>query len=487
MTIQDVKKPKDCSILIVDDDPVVSNFLKRALEDTYDMIHVAESVASSIEKINSISYDLVITDLKLLDGSGLDVLKSAKQKDPYTEVIMITGYGSIDSAAEAINLGVTSYLLKPLSVDDFLYQVEKALAGRIFHLKSVMLMRNEDVSVPEIKRHFHDVAALYYFCRKLMLSLDTTEIMRVILEEVNSQLKAEYCAITVDFIGFRESFAMPRIGSITEKQIKPLIEKLHDDLAAETRETEKQPLGDYPITIFSGKKQQADNSEVEKLEPITIGLSVLGKTIGYLSVVCRKDQPLDAQKNQFLYVFASITSSIVEHGYLDLQAKMQAKTDSLTGVANHRMFHETLEREIARANRHKHPFCLALIDIDDFKKINDSYGHLVGDAVLVDLTRRISDAIRGGDVLARYGGEEFALVLPETNAEGALIMAQRICEAVADTPFTFSQKQVTYTVSIGLDCYDGSEKTPKDELISKADQALYQSKRDGKNRVTVFQ
>ncbi len=485
MTIQAVKVPGDCSILIVDDDPAVNSFLKRALQENYRTIHTAESVEAATQKIQDEIYDLVVTDLKLPDGSGMDVLKTAKQKDPYTEVIMITGYATIDSAAEAINLGVTSYLLKPLSVDDFLYQVEKAVAGRIFHLKSVMLMENTDLNFPEIKRHFHDVAALYYFCRKLMLSLDITEIMRVILEEANTQLGAQYCAITVDFIGFRESFVMPRAGTVTESRVRPLIEKLQTELSAESNSAEKKQTTPTPITIFRGKKGQLESENLLKTEPITTSLSVLGKTIGYLSVV-REEGDLDAEKSQFLYVFASITSSIVEHGYLDLQAKMQAKTDSLTGVANHRMFHETLEREIARADRHKHPFCLALIDIDDFKKINDTYGHLVGDAVLIDLTTRIAETVRCGDVLARYGGEEFALVLPDTRPGGALILAQRICEEVAGKPFPFSQKHLDYTVSIGLACYDGSQKAAKDDLISKADQALYESKRNGKNRVSVF-
>jgi diguanylate cyclase (GGDEF)-like protein len=149
------------------------------------------------------------------------------------------------------------------------------------------------------------------------------------------------------------------------------------------------------------------------------------------------------------------------------------------------MFHETLEREIARANRNQRFFCLLILDIDDFKKINDAHGHLVGDGVRVDLTRRIAALNRRGDVLVRHGGEEFGLLLPETELDGGRILAERICAAVAATPYVFGQKSIPYTVSIGLTMYNGSSPRSKDVLIAAADDAMYLSKRTGKNRVTV--
>ena len=175
----------------------------------------------------------------------------------------------------------------------------------------------------------------------------------------------------------------------------------------------------------------------------------------------------------------------MEHGYSALLARQQAKTDSLTGIANHRLFHQTLEREIARANRKKGNFSLILIDIDDFKKINDTYGHQVGDAVIIDLTRRISAIIRTGDVLARYGGEEFGIILPDTDLFGAETLAGRVLTSVSSSPLIYSQFKISYTVSIGFVVYNGSEPVKKDKLIAVADTALYGSKRNGKNRVSL--
>jgi diguanylate cyclase (GGDEF)-like protein len=214
-------------------------------------------------------------------------------------------------------------------------------------------------------------------------------------------------------------------------------------------------------------------------------MTVLGETIGFISLFRDENEPLNQERHQFFYVFSSLISSAIQHCYMDMLARQQAKTDSLTGVANHRMFHETLDREIARSVRYKRDLCLVVLDIDDFKKINDTYGHLVGDGVLVDMTKRILKIVRGGDVLARYGGEEFGIILPDTDLRGAEILAARVCTAISESPFNFSSAQIHYTVSVGLTALNFSKPVEKDALISSADKALYSAKKAGKNRVVV--
>jgi len=426
-------------------------------------------------------FDVVVTDLKLPDASGLDVLEFAKRKDEYTEVLMITGYASIDTATSAINMGVSSYLPKPLSIIDFQLQVEKAVASRLFHLKSITLMQHSDQMEPAVKDHLYDLASLYYFTRKLMLSLEVSEIMRITLEEVNQRMNSLCGIIAVDVLGYRELYAMPATGEpdrnaiariiIDNKEMFPFI-----DMEKFIKDAEK-------LYVYKGK--QGDPVCLDKVKITGVPLMVTGKSIGMLAAVHEGSKEPDPDQNQFLYIFTSIIASIIEHGYIGILAQQQAKTDSLTGIANHRLFHETLEREIARANRRKGLFTLVLIDIDYFKTINDTYGHQTGDAVLVDLTKRISATIRGGDVLARYGGEEFGLILPDTDIRGAEIFAQRICRDIASHPFVAVQSEIPYTASFGVAQYSGDRPMKKDELVAKADKALYASKRGGKNRVTV--
>src|SRR5262249_25557652 len=147
-----------------------------------------------------------------------------------------------------------------------------------------------------------------------------------------------------------------------------------------------------------------------------------------------------------------------------------------------RYFIEFLEREITRARRHASALSLILFDIDHFKKVNDTHGHLAGDAVLKELGRRLKPEVRREDVLARYGGEEFACVLVSTSKQRAIDFAEEMRQLVEGTPFQHEALALVVTVSIGVAELDESMKVPE-ELIARADANLYTAKREGRNRV----
>ena len=162
-----------------------------------------------------------------------------------------------------------------------------------------------------------------------------------------------------------------------------------------------------------------------------------------------------------------------------------AYRDGLTGLYNHRYFQEILEREIKRARRYKKPLSLLMIDIDHFKKINDTYGHLHGDEVLKRLAQIFSESIRACDYAARYGGEEFSIILPETLLNGALNVAERLRQRVKNTPIVLADQEIRVTISIGLAAYENTQREiTRSQLIALADKALYQSKMAGRDRVT---
>ncbi len=162
-----------------------------------------------------------------------------------------------------------------------------------------------------------------------------------------------------------------------------------------------------------------------------------------------------------------------------------ATTDGLTKLYNSRSFYSQLELEVDRFNRYKHPLSLLLLDIDNFKEFNDTYGHLEGDKVLVRFSQIIKDCLRTNDSAYRYGGEEFTVILPETDGDKAKTVAQRIRSTLEAENFTPIPDQFEkITISIGVTQY-----FPKEELsafIRRADQAMYFSKQNGRNRVTVL-
>ncbi len=156
--------------------------------------------------------------------------------------------------------------------------------------------------------------------------------------------------------------------------------------------------------------------------------------------------------------------------------------DGLTGVHNKRHFLEFLEREIAVATRQTTPLSLIMIDIDHFKKINDTHGHLAGDAALKELCRRLRRAFATTDLLARYGGEEFAAVLPNTALAGALQYAEILRALVESEPFPHEALRISCTISLGVAEVDLAAPGKPDELIARADAKLYEAKHSGRNR-----
>ena len=162
----------------------------------------------------------------------------------------------------------------------------------------------------------------------------------------------------------------------------------------------------------------------------------------------------------------------------------QALTDALTGLPNHRAIMDQLSKEIERTRRYDRPLALLFFDADRFKHVNDTYGHAVGDIVLCQISERVGNTLRGGDTVGRFGGEEFVVLLPETDADEANVIAERIRSAVAAEPVATVEVAggIAMTVSIGLSTYQVDGITEQ-ELLSQADEAMYVAKRLGRNQV----
>lgn len=175
----------------------------------------------------------------------------------------------------------------------------------------------------------------------------------------------------------------------------------------------------------------------------------------------------------------------IENVVLHEEARRLSLMDGLTGIWNRRFFQMQFRQVLATSQRFERPFSLLMMDLDFFKRVNDTYGHPRGDAVLVEFARRVSSALREVDTFARYGGEEFIVLLSETDVDGARTTADKICEAIRAEPFTASEEEpLDMTVSIGVASYP-THGDSFQELVDAADQALYSAKREGRNQVVV--
>jgi diguanylate cyclase (GGDEF)-like protein len=168
------------------------------------------------------------------------------------------------------------------------------------------------------------------------------------------------------------------------------------------------------------------------------------------------------------------------------QLEKLSVTDGLTGIHNHRFFQDRLREEFRRAQRYDDPLALVLIDLDHFKAINDSHGHQVGDLVLREVATSLKRSVRETDILARYGGEEFAVLLPKTHLAGSITVAERIWKdlgALRCGP----QGDLRVTASLGVSGYPGRSVISADRLVRTADEALYRAKREGRNKISLYQ
>jgi diguanylate cyclase (GGDEF)-like protein len=247
------------------------------------------------------------------------------------------------------------------------------------------------------------------------------------------------------------------------------------------------PLGDALRSAVAASLETGESADVKGDEAVAIATPLVasggGKPTNAVMAIARRGAAFDDNEREMLRYLGGQAAVSVENIDLHELVSEQAARDELTGLANSRRFRELVEKEAERAERFGHQLSLVLLDVDDFKKVNDTYGHLQGDEVLRVLGRILLEESRGIDEPARYGGEEFVVALPETGREGALELAERIRSRLESASIRGADggEDLAVTTSVGVATLPDSAGDTR-ELIAAADAALYEAKRTGKNR-----
>jgi diguanylate cyclase (GGDEF)-like protein/PAS domain S-box-containing protein len=239
----------------------------------------------------------------------------------------------------------------------------------------------------------------------------------------------------------------------------------------------------YPLMVFSSEVAENSDSFIERIEELRASARPFyneeirfkdGRWVERDFIPIRLHDTLIG----FLYLYRDI-SQRKRHAR---ELWQMATSDPLTGIPNRRTFFEHIEHERTRLSRYAGEAALLMIDIDHFKRINDTYGHAAGDAVLCHIVRQIRKLLRESDILARLGGEEFAVLLPQASRDGALGLAERIRKAIEETPLPYNDIQISSTTSVGVTIMTAVDHNT-DQALSRADNALYEAKRAGRNQV----
>lgn len=244
-----------------------------------------------------------------------------------------------------------------------------------------------------------------------------------------------------------------------------------------------------PLIIEQGHHVEADVllNIMNAGSALAVPLFVSNRVMGSVQLFSSRQNAFHREDAQLLWILALVSENLLTREYANEGLLRFAFTDYLTGLRTRGYFEQQLELEFKRAERRKQKFALLMIDIDHFKRLNDIFGHHVGDQMLRDVSSMLMKDMREVDTVARYGGEEFVIILPETTQAGALYVAQRLRRAVEQAKFfAGSPHEVQHlTISIGVAVYDSDAQFKRD-LIEFADAALYAAKHAGRNRVIAY-
>jgi diguanylate cyclase (GGDEF)-like protein len=337
------------------------------------------------------------------------------------------------------------------------------------------------------ERLSRETDALYHAGReisKLLTLQDTLEFSKEVLRDTLRPLSGE-ASLTFVLAMVDEEAGQFRVG------------------AADGLNPEEEALFEHPLEqpgLLFWLKQYTDTVMIPRTaaEPALKGLPlpngvrglaafpllIQGEAIGWVLVFDLGEGSLEARDFSNLRILCSQIAIGLEKAMLYDRVQRLSITDGLTGLYVHRHFQSCLDEELKRADRFKEPLGLIMLDIDHFKRFNDTYGHLTGDAVLRAVAGALKQGLGPSELAARYGGEEFALILPRLDKEAVGKRAEAVREAIKALSVDHSGEALKVTVSLGVACFPGDAMTKKG-LIELADQALYQSKKNGRDRVTL--
>jgi diguanylate cyclase (GGDEF)-like protein len=244
-----------------------------------------------------------------------------------------------------------------------------------------------------------------------------------------------------------------------------------------------------PLLISRGYHRQADSllEVMNATSALVVPLFVSNRVIGSLQLFTGKTEGFQREDAQLLWIMSLVSENLLTRESANEGLIRFAFTDYLTGLKTRGYFEQQLDLEFKRAERRRQKFALLMIDIDHFKRLNDTFGHHVGDQMLRDVTSILMKDMREVDTVARYGGEEFVMILPETTESGAVYVAQRLRKTVEQAKFfAGSPHEIQHlTISIGVAVYDTDAQFKRD-LIEFADAAMYAAKHNGRNRVVSY-
>jgi diguanylate cyclase (GGDEF)-like protein len=411
----------------------------------------------------------------LTEDSLLSSLSGSRADIPVIAFVVARRRAGIRNA---VRHGANHYLSRPYVEEDLEHQISSVVSAKETH--------------DSLKQEIEDLKVITDLTELISSTLDPKELLYRIVKKISAIMPVTRCSIIQ--IDWRHKYArviasheLPRIKTIrlSLKKYPEILEALSLKRAVLIRNAGTDPVMRPVRDIVAplGIKSIL-------VLPIVFEEQVIGTLFLRTS---RVKHAFSDREIKLLHTIARASANTLHNAFLfsrveDEKTRLEnlAITDFLTGIYNVRYFYHHVIEEFHRSERYSLPISCLMLDIDYFKRINDTYGHKIGDLVLREFAQLLKNHSRKSDILARYGGEEFIIMLPQTSLQGAVAEAERMRNVVKVHMFKSLRNKVGITVSIGISSFPHPRIKTHDELISSADDALYEAKNSGRDRYSIF-
>jgi two-component system cell cycle response regulator len=485
-------------ILVADDDAAVRESVSWLLKDHgYDVVPAPDGAGCLAALEEGRAPDLLLLDILLPDTEGYDLLESIKRDPRWHDlpVLMLSSVPPEDASVRSLGLGAVDFVRKPFRPKELLARVQAHLRhGAIVRATREALSRTE-VALQQAREDAESRRKLVDILHEVTGDLSVGDVYQLLVGRAARALDVSHCSVILANAGGRTATVVAAVENPALRNLEVSLDRYPELQAAlETgqpvlvEDIASHPLYDGVRQVWGLEGVQVNIRSVIAL-PFTVDRGAYGV---FLVRRTREQPPLGAGDLEF--ASAVITAAVaviqrtrmIEHTMADnARLEQLAQTDPLTQLLNRRALADRITAEMERALRYDASLALLMIDLDHFKRVNDTYGHLIGDDVLRDMAGLLRGLVREHDLVARYGGEEFVILLPETDDAGAEAFGERVREAVSAHAFAArpDEEPITLTASIGVATFPAARLESAEDLFARADAALYRAKAEGRDRV----